>query len=147
MRSSISKASTISDEEHQLALTEDDFLTIQWKIGKIDQMLNDMYRNWKEEYKNVITSEDCEEVKRFYKPYLEKYKSKYRILYQLLQQANRQTDNTSVPSAWEHTPNITPSLAVLDDAQALMRKEWRRGEPGKDIPRQYSTLCGHLTPT
>ena len=29
VRSSISKASTISDEEHQLALTEDDFLTIQ----------------------------------------------------------------------------------------------------------------------
>ena len=28
-----------------------------------------------------------------------------------------------------------------------MRKEWRRGEPGEDIPRQYSTLCGHLTPT
>ena len=31
VRSSISKASTISDEEHQLALMEDDFLTIQWK--------------------------------------------------------------------------------------------------------------------
>ena len=29
VRSSISKASTISDEEHQLTLTEDDFLTIQ----------------------------------------------------------------------------------------------------------------------
>ena len=29
MRSSISKASTISDEEHQLTLTEDDFLVIQ----------------------------------------------------------------------------------------------------------------------
>ena len=28
-----------------------------------------------------------------------------------------------------------------------MKKEWRRGEPGEDIPRQYSTLCGHLTPT
>ena len=94
-----------------------------------------------------ITLEDCKEVKRFYKPYLEKYGSKYRILYQMLQQANRQTDNTSVPSAQEHIPNITPSLATLDDAQALMRKEWRRGEPGEDIPRQYSTLCGHLTPT
>ena len=29
VRSSISKASTISDEEHQLTLTEDDFLVIQ----------------------------------------------------------------------------------------------------------------------
>ena len=147
VRSSISKASTISDEECQLALTEDDFFAIQWKMDKIDQKLNDMYRNWQAEYKNAITSKDCEEVKRFYKPYLEKYESKYRILYQMLQQANRQTDNTSVPSTQEHTPNITPSLAALDDAQALMRKEWRRGEPGEDIPRQYSTLCGHLTPT
>ena len=48
----------------------------------------------------------------------------------MLQQANRQTDNTSVPSTQEHTPDITPTLAALDDAQALMRREWRRGEPG-----------------
>ena len=75
------------------------FLTIQWKMDKIDQMLNDLYRTWQEEYKNAITPENCEEVKRFYKPYLEKYESKYRILHQMLQQANRQTDNTSVPSA------------------------------------------------
>ena len=44
-------------------------------------------------------------------------------------------------------PEITPSLAALNDAQALRRREWRRGEPSEDIPRQYSTLCGHLTPT
>ena len=65
----------------------------------------------------------------------------------MLQQANRQTDNTSMSSAQEHTLNITPSLAALDNAQALMRKAWKRGESGEDIPRQYSTLCGHLTPT
>ena len=34
VRSSISKASTIPDEECQLALTEHDFLTIQWKMEK-----------------------------------------------------------------------------------------------------------------
>ena len=51
-----------------------------------------------------------------------------------------------MPSTQEHTPDITPSLTVLDDAQALMRREWRRGEPDEDIPRQYSTLYGHLTP-
>ena len=147
VRNSISKASTISDEECWLALTDDDFLTIQWKMDKTDQKLNDLYRNWQVEYKNAITPKDCEEVKRFYKPYLEKYESKYRILYQMLQQANRQTDNTSVPSTQEHTSNVTPSLAALDDVQALMRMEWRRGEPGEDIPRQFSTLCGHLTPT
>ena len=94
-----------------------------------------------------MTPEDCEEGKRFYKPYLEKYESKYRTLYQKLQQANRQTDNTSRPSSQEHTADITPSLAALDDTQALMRREWRRGKPGEDIPRQDSTLYGHLTPT
>ena len=146
-RSSISKASTISDEEQRLALTEEDFVAIQWKTDKIDQKLNDLYRNWQAEYKNAITSKDCEEVKRFYKPFLENYESKYSILYHLLQQANRQTDYASVPSAQEPTANITPSLAALDDAQPLIRKEWRRGEPGEDIPPQYSTLCGHLTPT
>ena len=83
VRSSIGKASTISDEERQLALTEDDFIAIQWKMDKIDQKLNDLYRNWQAVYRGAITPEDCEEVKRFYKPYLEKYKSKYRILYQM----------------------------------------------------------------
>ena len=85
VRSSISKASTISDEECRLALTEDNFLSIQWKMDRINQKLIDLYGNWQAEYRNAVTSEDCEEVKRFYKPYLEKYKSKYRILYQMLQ--------------------------------------------------------------
>ena len=59
----------------------------------------------------------------------------------MLQQAYRQTDNTSVSSAWEHTSNITPSLVALGDAQTLMRKEWSRSD------RQYSIPCGHMTPT
>ena len=50
-------------------------------------------------------------------------------------------------SVQEPTSEITPSLAALDDAQTLRRKEWKRGEPGEDIPRQYSTVCGQLTPT
>ena len=62
-------------------------------------------------------------------------------------QANRQTSQAGVLSAQEPTSEITPSLAALDDAQTLRRREWRRGEPGEDIPRQYSTLCRHLTPT
>ena len=36
---------------------------------------------------------------------------------------------------------------MLDDAPALKQKEWKRGEPGEDIPRQYSTINGHLTLT
>ena len=115
------------DEEHQLELTEDDFIVIQWKMDKIDQKLNDLYRNWQAEYKNAVTMEDCNEVKRFYKHFLEKYESKYRILYQMLQQANRQTDPTSMLSTQEQTSDITPSLIALDDAQVLMKKEWSRG--------------------
>ena len=34
----------------------------------------------------------------------------------------------------------------MDDAQALRREEWKRGEPGEDMPRQYSTVSGHLMP-
>ena len=29
----------------------------------------------------------------------------------------------------------------------MKQKEWKRGEPGEDIPQQYSTISGHLTPT
>ena len=144
VRNSISKASTISDEECQLTLTKDDFLVIQWKMDKIDQRLNELYKKWQAEYKDIVMSEECEEIRRFYKPYLENYKSKYRILYQILQQANRPVGQTSLLSTQEPTSGITPSLAALDDALALRRKEWKRGEPGKDMLRQYSTVNGHL---
>ena len=86
VRNSVSRASTISAEECQLTLTENDFLAIQRKIDKIDQRLYELYKNWHVEYRDAVSSEDCEEMKKFYKPYLEKYESKYRILYHLLQQ-------------------------------------------------------------
>ena len=41
-------------------------------MNKIDQKLSKLYTNWQAEYKNATTAEDCEEVKRFYKPFLEK---------------------------------------------------------------------------
>ena len=116
-------------------------------MDKTDQRLNELYRNWQAEYKDAVTSEECEEIRRFYKPYLEKYESKYRILYQMLQQANKLIGQASLLSTQEPTSGTTPSLATLDDAQALRRKEWKRGEPGKDMPRQYSTVSGHLTLT
>ena len=100
-RNSISRASTISAEECQLTLTEDDFLIIQRKMDKIDQRLDELYKNWQAEYKDAVTSEDCEEIRKFYKPYLEKYESKYRILYQILQQANKSTGQTSSFSTQE----------------------------------------------
>ena len=119
VRNSISRASTISAEEHQLTLSEDDFLIVQRKIDKIDQRLDELYKNWQAEYKDAVTSEDFEEIRKFYKPYLERYESKYRILYQILQQDNKSTGQTSLFSTQEPTSGIIPSLAALDDAQAL----------------------------
>ena len=81
-------------------------------MDRIDQKLTNLYRNWQAEYRSAITSEDCEEVKRFYKPYLEKCESKYRILYQMLQQANRQISQAGVLSAKQCTFEITPSLML-----------------------------------
>ena len=127
VRNSVSRASTISAEEHQLTLMEDDFMVIQRKMDKIDQRLDELYKNWHAEYRDAVSAEDCEEIKKFYKPYLEKYESKYRILYHLLQQP-------SSFSTREPTSGITPSLAALDDAQALRQREWIRSEPGEDEP-------------
>ena len=116
-------------------------------MDKIDHRLNEMYRNWQGKYKDAVTSEECEEIRRFYKPYLEKYESKYRIHYQMLQQANKPIGQTDLLSTQEPTSGITPSLAILDDAQTLRRKELKRGEPDKDMPRQYSTMSRYLMPT
>ena len=88
VRNSVSRASTISAEECQLTLTEDDFMVIQRKIDKIDQRLDKLYKNWHAEYRDAVSAEDCEEIRKFYKPYLEKYESKYKILYHLLQQSS-----------------------------------------------------------
>ena len=86
---------------------------------KNDQRLDELYKNWQAEYKDAVMSEDCEEIRKFYKPYLEKYESKYRILYQILQQANKSTGQTSSFSTQELISVITPSLAALDDAQDI----------------------------
>ena len=135
VRNSVSRASTISAEECQLTLTEEDFMAIQGKMNKINQRLDELYKNWHAEYRDAVSTEDCEEIKRFYKPYLEKYESKYRILYHLLHQS------MSFPTQ-DPTSEITPSLAALDDAQTLRRI---RDEPGEDTPWWYSSTSGHLT--
>ena len=107
VRNSISRASTISAKEHQLTLTKDDFLIIQRKMDKTDQRLDELYKNWQAEYKDAVMSEDCEEIRKFYKPYLEKYESKYSILYQILQQANKSTGQTSLFSTQEPISGCT----------------------------------------
>ena len=98
-----------------------------------------MYKNWHAEYGNANTIEECEEIKNFYKPYLDKYESKYRILYQLLQQP------WLLPTH-DNASGITPSLAALDNATSLKQREWIRSELGDNIPRQYSSIEGRLTP-
>ena len=140
VRNSISRASTISAEEQQMALSEEDFSVIKKKMDKIDQRLDDLYKYWHAEYGSATTLEECDEIKRFYKPYLEKYESKYRVLYHLLQQP-------SLISTHESTSGMTPSLAALDDAPSLKQREWIQGEPGEDVPCQYSSIGGCLTPT
>ena len=69
VRNSISRASTISAEEQQLALTEDDFSVIKKKMDKIDQRFDDLYRNWHAEYGNAATIEECDEIKGSINPF------------------------------------------------------------------------------
>ena len=85
----LSRASTILAEEHQMALTETDFINIKEKMNKIDQRLDGLYQNWQAEYKEAITTEQCEEIQQFYEPYVMKYETKYKILYQILRQASQ----------------------------------------------------------
>ena len=49
-------------------------------MDKIDYRLDELYKNWHVEYGNANTMEEFEEIKRFYKPYLEKYEPKYRVI-------------------------------------------------------------------
>ena len=123
-----------------MALTEKEFSMIKKKMDKIDHRLNELYKNWHVEYGNANTIQECEEIKNFYKPYLEKYESKYRVLYHLLQKPGL------IPTH-DSASGITPSLAALDDATSLKQREWIHSEPGEDIPCQYTSIEGHLTPS
>ena len=144
-RNTFSRASTILVEEHRMALSETDFLNIKEKINKIDQRIDGLYQNWQAEYKEAITSEQCEDIQRFYEPYVRKYETKYKVLYQMLKQAI--DERNKVPSSRVSASELTPSLVALEDASALKRKEWNRGEPDLETPHMYSTIDGRLTPT
>ena len=122
-----------------MALTEKEFSMIKKKMDKFDHRLNELYKNWHMEYGNANTIEECEEIKSFYRPYLEKYESKYRVLYHILQQS-------SLIPTHDSASGITPSLAALDDATSLKQRECIRSEPGEDTPHQYSSIDECLTP-
>ena len=144
-RESLSRASTISVEENRMALTRADFKNIQGKMDKIDQKLEGLYRNWQAEYKEAMTPEQCEDIQRFYEPYVQKYETKYKILYQTLRQALAERKRTSSPRV--SAPELTPSLVALEEASTLKGKEWNRGELHRETPQMYSTRDGRLTPT
>ena len=144
-RNTFSRASTIFVEEHQMALSETDFLNIKEKMNKIDQRIDRLYQNWQAEYKEAITSEQCEDIQRFYEPYVRKYETKYKVLYQMLKQAIH--ERNKVPSSRVSASEMTPSLVALEDASTLKRKEWNRGESDRETPHMFSTIDGRLTPT
>ena len=144
-RESLSRASTISVEEHKMALTRTDFRNIKEKMNKIDQKLDGFYKNWQAEYKEAMTSEQCEDIQRFYEPHVQKYETKYKILYQTLRQAIDERKRVSSPRV--SAPELTPSLVALEDASTLKGKEWNRGKAHLETPHMYSTRDGRLTPT
>ena len=119
-RNTFSRASTISVEEHQMALTDTDFRNIKEKMNKIDQRIDGLYQNWQAEYKEVMTSEQCEDIQRFYECYVRKYETKYKVLYQTLKQAI--DEKNKVPSSRVSATELTPSLVALEDASTLKRK-------------------------
>ena len=67
-----------------MALSETDFINIKEKMNKINQRIDGLYQNWQVEYKEAITSEQCEEIQKFYEPYVMKYETKYKVLCRLI---------------------------------------------------------------
>ena len=123
-RNTFSRASSISVEEHRMALSETDFLNINEKMNKIDKRIDGLYQNWQAEYKEAITSEQCEDIQKFYEPYVRKYETKYMLLYQMLKQVIDEWNR--VPSSRVSVTELTPSLVALEDASTLKRKEWNK---------------------
>ena len=53
-----------------MKISETDFINIKEKMNKIDQRIDGLYQNWQVEYKEVITTEQCEELQGFMNPML-----------------------------------------------------------------------------
>ena len=102
-------------------------------------------KNWQAEYKGAMISEQCEDIQKFYEPYVRKYETKYKILYQTLKQAIGERKKVSSPRV--STSELTPSLVALEDASTLKGKKWNKGEPHVETPHMYSTRDGRLTLT
>ena len=139
-----SGASTMSVEERHMALTEADFLYIKEKMNKTKQKIKGLYLNWQAEYEEAMTTEQCVDIHRFYEPHVQKYETKYKLLGQVLKQASGERKRDSSPRG--SAPELTPSLAALEDASTLKEKEWYRGKSHVETPHGYSTREGRLTP-
>ena len=99
----------------------------------------------KQNTKKAITAEQCEEIQKFYEPYVMKYETKYKVLYQILRQAIG--ERNKIPSSRVSSTGLTPSLMALEDAPTVKQKEWNRGDQEGDTPHVYSTIDDRLTPT
>ena len=139
-----SGASTILVEERHLAWTEAEFLYLKEKMNKAKQKLKGLYLNWQAEYEEAMTTEQCVDIHRFYEPLVQKYETKYGLLYLLWKQAIGERKRVSSPKG--SAPELTPSLAALEDASTLIEKEWNRGKSHVETPHRYSTREGRLTP-
>ena len=151
-RESLSRASTISVEEHQMALSETDFLHIKDKMNKIDKKIKGLHQNWQAEHKEAITYEQCDAIRKFYELHVQKYETKYKILYQMLQQALERLKTPSSRVSASTPPRVpaselTPSLVALDDVATLKRKECEKDKLAIEKPHVFSTKEGRLTPT
>ena len=126
-RESISRASTISVEERQMALSETDFQHIKDKMNKIDQKIKGLHQNWQAEHREAITYEQCDAIRKFYERHVQKYETKYKILYRMLQQALDRLKTPSSGVSVSASPRVsaselTPSLVALDDAATAEKK-------------------------
>ena len=117
-----------------MKLTEEDFIIIQQKMDRINQKLGDLYKNWQAVYRHAVT-QDCDEVEKFYKPSWIHKRPNLEFTIKCFSEVTRQADLADLPSTHEQTPDFTPSLAALDDALALMGREWNRNGPSEEILR------------
>ena len=139
-RESLSRASTVSVEEHQTVLNRTAFRYATEKMNKTDQKLKRLYMNWQAEYEEARTTEESVDIHRFYEPQVQKYETKYRILCDALYELKR------VSSPKGSAPELTPSVAASEDTFTLKDKERNKDKSCVETPHRYSTREGRLTP-
>ena len=61
-RSTLSRASTIWQKNIEWLWQKQIFFNIKEKMNKISQRIDGLYQNWQAEYKEAITTEQCEEI-------------------------------------------------------------------------------------